>query len=257
MGIAAPRSRNIALLVLASAAAGVHAAINRDSEGDYFICKEAAGDVEALGEALEAAQAARTWTPEDSRLAIAEGWELFSVDRDGQLLEIQRIDAPEDGSDPRFASDAQAVAFVYDRAIEGSELHRRALLLSMLREDTEPAAPPGDEVRQYDPIDLLRRVMQASNDGHINGLYGPLHFAIKRVLDNAGVQMQRYRYRVDTCAFGDYLWTEGASTVEAESDSEALRLASLAHPGFRISVHDKRPIAEPPAPAAVPLQAAA
>lgn len=34
----------------------------------------------------------------------------------------------------------------------------------------------------HDPIDLLARVLKASEDGHIKGLYGPLHGAITKVV---------------------------------------------------------------------------
>lgn len=37
----------------------------------------------------------------------------------------------------------------------------------------------------YDPIDLLRRVMDASGRGQIRGLYGPLHYAITKTIEAA------------------------------------------------------------------------
>ena len=57
-----------------------------------------------------------------------EGWDIFAVDADGHApREIQRIDAPEDGSDPCFESDQEAIAFVVARALAGSRMHLDAL----------------------------------------------------------------------------------------------------------------------------------
>lgn len=68
-----------------------------------------------------------TWSQDDSTAAQAEGWDVFHVD-DAQY-EIQKCDEAE-----RFNEDARAVFHVYDKALSGSELHRRALAF-VLRDD--------------------------------------------------------------------------------------------------------------------------
>jgi len=67
------------------------------------------------------------WTQHDDAAALREGW-LISNSSEG-LDEIQRHD-----EDESFHSDAEAIAYVYWRAQEGSELHRRAMAYT-LRED--------------------------------------------------------------------------------------------------------------------------
>lgn len=57
-----------------------------------------------------------------------EGWDIFAVDADNHApYEIQRIDAPEDGSNPRFETDQDAIAFVVAQALGGSQMHLDAL----------------------------------------------------------------------------------------------------------------------------------
>ena len=60
------------------------------------------------------------WTQTDSMLATMEGWDVFHVNSD--QYEIQRIDELD-----VFHEDSTAVFFVYDKALTGSELHRKAL----------------------------------------------------------------------------------------------------------------------------------
>lgn len=73
------------------------------------------------------------WTPEDSDAATKEGWAVFSCycsnSRPEGFEEIQRVD--EAGV---FESDNEAIAHVYFRATEGSVLHRKALLYTLLKE---------------------------------------------------------------------------------------------------------------------------
>ena len=70
------------------------------------------------------------WTLEESTQAVAEGWDLFTIENSATLppgaQEIQM-----DGDSDVFNGDPQAVAHVYWRATEGSPLHMRALLLSL------------------------------------------------------------------------------------------------------------------------------
>lgn len=68
------------------------------------------------------------WSPADQAAASAEGWNLFDV---GGSLEIQREDEIEDGVAGPLASDDVAIALVYEKALRGSELHARALRLSL------------------------------------------------------------------------------------------------------------------------------
>ncbi len=67
---------------------------------------------------------ATKWTPEDAAAAQAEGWDVFECDSDryGKQLDIEKCDDAE-----VFAEDTLAVFHVYDRALTGSALHRKAL----------------------------------------------------------------------------------------------------------------------------------
>jgi hypothetical protein len=81
------------------------------------------------------------WPVEDDQAAAAEGWGLIEAQRDGvpARLEIQRIDDPdawragdpETTTTPRFESDSDAVEYVIARAFEGSDLHARAVELTI------------------------------------------------------------------------------------------------------------------------------
>jgi len=61
------------------------------------------------------------WTAEDSRKASRQGWDL-TYNSDKERLEIQRLDMKD-----KFASDADALWYVADRARAGSALHRKAV----------------------------------------------------------------------------------------------------------------------------------
>jgi hypothetical protein len=61
------------------------------------------------------------WTADDDAKAAVEGWNVF--DAEGRM-EIQRIDELE-----MFESDAQAIDFIRERAVSGSELHQKALYI--------------------------------------------------------------------------------------------------------------------------------
>lgn len=66
----------------------------------------------------------------DQKATIAEGWAVFDCGQhhDGTpRVEIQRIDYPDDGSEPRFRDDQDAWKHVVSRAREGSALHLAAL----------------------------------------------------------------------------------------------------------------------------------
>jgi hypothetical protein len=83
---------------------------------------------------------ARTWTEEQDTRAISEGWSIFESD-DG-VLRLQRIDEPQsiDQSypvEPPFKSDSEALAYVKQQALLGSELHRKALELHDTVSDTK------------------------------------------------------------------------------------------------------------------------
>jgi hypothetical protein len=67
------------------------------------------------------------WSRQDCDATTPEGWCLSSTSHGH--LEIQRIDQPEDGSEPRFAGDDEAIAYVTELAATGSDLHARALAL--------------------------------------------------------------------------------------------------------------------------------
>ena len=65
----------------------------------------------------------------DNAAASREGWALFDCGPDPEgrpQLQLQRVDAPEDG-EPPFPDDRDAWAFVVLRARTGSALHRAAL----------------------------------------------------------------------------------------------------------------------------------
>ncbi len=75
------------------------------------------------------------WTDADKRAAMVEGWNLFAVDGNEDNLQIQKYDAPEDVAEhygiavPRLENDMVAWEIVLDAAMDGSELHQRALRL--------------------------------------------------------------------------------------------------------------------------------
>ncbi len=60
----------------------------------------------------------------DSAQAIQEGWDLFECDG---RLQLQMVDSPDDGSNPKFVCDADAIIFVANKAGRGSLYHFKAL----------------------------------------------------------------------------------------------------------------------------------
>lgn len=70
-------------------------------------------------------QHAQEWTEADSKLATSLGWDIFDADGEAQL---QRIDCPEDGSDPIFDNDGLAAYMgVQSPAMRGDGLARKAI----------------------------------------------------------------------------------------------------------------------------------
>lgn len=74
-----------------------------------------------------------TWTDEDSAAAVAEGWDIFLINGDDNLPEIEKHD---EGPSP-FETDHDAVAHVRRRAKEGSPLHIKAMELNALTNPKE------------------------------------------------------------------------------------------------------------------------
>ena len=72
------------------------------------------------------------WNLDLGKLALQEGWGLFDVNG---TLDLQRLDEPEDGGKPVFDSDADAIRYVVNRALEGSAFHLLAIYLD--RRDME------------------------------------------------------------------------------------------------------------------------
>lgn len=70
------------------------------------------------------------WTATDADAANAEGWDIFEVDGRG-VLEIERNDCndPPHENAPTWESDDAAIEHVRVRALQGSELHARALAI--------------------------------------------------------------------------------------------------------------------------------
>lgn len=72
------------------------------------------------------------WTAQESEASRKEGWDLFGVNTNhGVVLEIQRVDCPEDGSEAVFDDDVDAAKYVMGRAKQGSRRHAIALRLSV------------------------------------------------------------------------------------------------------------------------------
>ena len=87
----------------------------------------------------------------DNSIALAEGWDLFDVEG---RLHLQRIDFPADHvgildyTEPKFASDAEAVIHVALKASQGSSYHMGAIALigqlqDVLFELPAPVLAPG------------------------------------------------------------------------------------------------------------------
>lgn len=103
------------------------------------------------------------WTPEDSKAAAAEGWDVF--DSSDRGLEIERIDCPEDAQgnpiEATFKTDGEALGHVYGRAQSGSALHQKAILLTLAR-------MKGFELPRHVPPSVeraLRRIHDIAVDG--------------------------------------------------------------------------------------------
>lgn len=75
----------------------------------------------------------------DNGQAVREGWDVFETTPTGAPLQIQRND-----ESTSFDSDAEALAFVFNSAFDGSDYHKTALALHLgLYAMTEaPAADP-------------------------------------------------------------------------------------------------------------------
>lgn len=86
------------------------------------------------------------WTPEDQRRALMHGWGLFRTQSAAGRwrIEIQRNDATGPNAE-RFATDTEARAFVYARAVAGDALARRALRQVYPRRRFRPSRVPTHE----------------------------------------------------------------------------------------------------------------
>ncbi len=83
------------------------------------------------------------WTDAYTTAASLEGWNLF--DNSDYGLEIERIDdmfvpCPDGDGEPLFVSDDDAIAFVRQKAAEGSAMHTLAIAIHDERQGTRPAA---------------------------------------------------------------------------------------------------------------------
>jgi len=65
---------------------------------------------------------------EEDRESKAEGWAVFNRDGDELRPVIERLDEPEDSSEPAFEDDGQAAGFVVYQAQQGVPHACRALL---------------------------------------------------------------------------------------------------------------------------------
>lgn len=79
--------------------------------------------------ALAELDATLVWRPADVITAYDEGWIVASAADGG--YEILRHPCNVDAMFPDFASDAEAVAHVYVRALRGSPVHQRAIALTL------------------------------------------------------------------------------------------------------------------------------
>lgn len=74
------------------------------------------------------------WTKEHDKIATAQGWSLVAIEEtfknkrpQERAMVVQRIDIPEDGSDPVFNDDFEALAFVREQAKKGDKTAQIAL----------------------------------------------------------------------------------------------------------------------------------
>lgn len=67
------------------------------------------------------------WTDAEVACAKAEGWDLVEIEAPG----LKQWDIQRDEQSERFTSDADAVHHVFHQAMQGSELHTRAIKVAM------------------------------------------------------------------------------------------------------------------------------
>lgn len=101
-----------------------------------FVCFDdhEQGPIHRAAAELASVKTAPEWTVRDQQAARNEGWGVF--DRGGQL-EIQRLD-----ESPKNLTDAEAVHGAYTKALRGSELHRKAMSLTLTASNV--SAPAAD-----------------------------------------------------------------------------------------------------------------
>jgi hypothetical protein len=100
-----------------------------ENDGDWILAaSRGVGTLEGVPAAPDGAPAMNKilWTDADEAIANAEGWTL---DDSAEAYSIQRLDELDCMGVPDFANDLEALAHVTCRALEGSDLHRRAIML--------------------------------------------------------------------------------------------------------------------------------
>lgn len=104
----------------------------RTSFEDNMQREHVLAEARAAQAAYEAAAKGDLWQPDtDEPEALRDGWCVFLVDRPYCKYEIQKVDDPESlGYTVRnvFPSDDAAFAYVWEQALQGSSLHRKAIL---------------------------------------------------------------------------------------------------------------------------------
>jgi len=105
------------------------------------------------------------WTTADSRVAQKQGWDLF--DCDIGRFEIQGLthDDDIDYENDFEGKDDEACAFVIRRALEGSKLHVKALIICMLLDPFSMGWVMSNMVEYFLPTGW---------DGEFHGLYSAL-----------------------------------------------------------------------------------
>ncbi len=88
---------------------------------------------------------------DDRKIAVEEGWALFQLYTERSpstpVIEIQRLDKFEDGREPFYENDDDAIDYVFLQAANGSRLHMRALLLHGTPVDALPSYMPGITIK--------------------------------------------------------------------------------------------------------------
>lgn len=87
----------------------------------------------------QAPTATDPWPPEYAAAANAEGWDLFD---NGTVLEIERVDEPEDRDAPVFADDFAAIVHVLAKSKTGSIVHREAIRQHLTPSRAAPSRSP-------------------------------------------------------------------------------------------------------------------